>query len=35
MIDKDEYKKYPLIAKDIRKVYPGVNGRKPKVAKKT
>jgi ABC-type glutathione transport system ATPase component len=34
MIDKNEYKKYPLIAKDIRKVYPGVNGRKPKVANK-
>jgi ABC-type uncharacterized transport system ATPase subunit len=34
MIDKDDYKKYPLIAKDIRKVYPGVNGRKPKVANK-
>ena len=23
-----------MIAKDIRKVYPGVNGRKPKVANK-
>ena len=33
-IDKSMYRRYPLIAKDIRKVYPGVNGRKPKVANK-
>lgn len=33
-IDKSEYRRYPLVAKDIRKVYPGVNGRKPKVANK-
>jgi ABC-type multidrug transport system ATPase subunit len=31
-VDKKDYASYPLIAKDIRKVYPGVNGRKPKVA---
>ena len=34
MIDKNDYKRYPLVAKDIRKVYLGVNGRKPKVANK-
>ena len=28
------YKDYPLIVKDIRKVYPGVNGRPPKCANK-
>jgi ABC-type multidrug transport system ATPase subunit len=33
-IQKDQYNKYPLIVKDIRKVYPGVNGRAPKVANK-
>jgi ABC-type uncharacterized transport system ATPase subunit len=31
-IDSKTYAKYPLVAKDIRKVYPGVNGRRPKVA---
>jgi ABC-type multidrug transport system ATPase subunit len=29
---REDYWMYPLIAKDIRKVYPGVNGRPPKVA---
>lgn len=29
-----DYAKYPLLAKDIRKVYPGSNGRPPKVANK-
>merc|ERR1719329_1714010 len=29
-----EYANYPLIAKDIRKIYPGSNGRPPKVANK-
>jgi ABC-type multidrug transport system ATPase subunit len=29
-----KYYKYPLIVKDLRKVYPGVNG-KPKVANKS
>lgn len=33
-ISKDQYRDYPLIVKDIRKVYPGVNGRAPKVANK-
>ena len=33
-IPKDQYREYPLIVKDIRKVYPGVNGRAPKVANK-
>lgn len=33
-IKKEQYSKYPLIVKDIRKVYPGVNGRPPKVANK-
>ena len=31
-INNQEYWKYPLVVKDIRKVYPGVNGRPPKVA---
>jgi ABC-type multidrug transport system ATPase subunit len=31
-IRQGDYSKYPLIAKDIRKVYPSVNGRRPKVA---
>ena len=30
----NHFKDYPLIVKDIRKVYPGVNGRPPKVANK-
>lgn len=29
-----DYHNYPLVAKDVRKVYPGVNGRPPKVANK-
>ena len=33
-VNKNSYKNYPLIAKDIRKVYPGSNGRPPKVANK-
>ena len=33
-IKKEDYHKYPLIVKNIRKVYPGVNGRPPKVANK-
>ena len=31
-MNKEKYIQYPLIAKDIRKVYPGSNGRPPKVA---
>ena len=31
-MQRENYKNYPLIAKDIRKVYPGIGGRKPKVA---
>ena len=33
-LKKEEYVNYPLVAKDIRKVYPGVNGRPPKIANK-
>lgn len=33
-LTKSEYQNYPLLVKDIRKVYPGVNGRSPKVANK-
>lgn len=33
-IDDKDYVQYPLIAKDIRKVYPGTNGRPPMVANK-
>ena len=33
-LKKSDFAKYPLIAKDIRKVYPGVFGRPPKVANK-
>mmetsp|Transcript_9448 Transcript_9448/g.9163 ORF Transcript_9448/g.9163 Transcript_9448/m.9163 type:complete len:468 (+) Transcript_9448:746-2149(+) len=33
-LDRDNYYKYPLIVKDIRKVYPGFGGRPPKVATK-
>ena len=29
-----DYAQFPLLAKDIRKVYPGTNGRPPKVANK-
>lgn len=29
---KEEFWKYPLVAKDIRKVYPGIAGGKPKIA---
>ena len=31
---KEKYADYPLVAKDIRKIYPAVNGRDPKVANK-
>lgn len=33
-LDKADYYKYPLIIKDIRKVYPGFGGRPPKPATK-
>jgi len=33
-LDKADYYKYPLIIKDIRKVYPGMGGRAEKVATK-
>jgi len=33
-LTKHDYSNYPLLVKDIRKVYPGVNGRSPKVANK-
>ena len=33
-LPRDDYFKYPLIVKDIRKVYPGFSGLKPKVANK-
>ena len=33
-IPRTTYPQYPLIAKNIRKVYPGINGRPPKVANK-
>lgn len=33
-MSKSQYKTLPLVAKDIRKVYPGVNNRAPKVANK-
>lgn len=33
-IPRDKYKDYPLVVKDIRKIYPGVYGRPPKVANK-
>lgn len=31
-LDPNEYSKYPLVIKDIRKVYPGIGGRPPKIA---
>ena len=31
-LDKADYYKYPLIIKDLRKVYPGFGGRPPKAA---
>lgn len=34
-LDPKFYQKYPLIVKDIRKVYPGIGGRNPKVANKS
>lgn len=34
-IKRDDYAAYPLIVKNMRKVYPGVNGRAPKVANKS
>jgi ABC-type uncharacterized transport system ATPase subunit len=33
-LDKADYYKYPLIIKDLRKVYPGFGGRPPKAATK-
>jgi len=33
-IKRKDYHSYPLMVKDVRKVYPGVNGRPPKVANK-
>lgn len=33
-MDVLEYYRYPLVIKDIRKVYPGVAGMEPKVANK-
>jgi len=33
-IPRNLYSKYPLIIKDIRKVYPGFNGQLPKIANK-
>ena len=33
-IPRDTYKQYPLVVKDIRKIYPGIYGRPPKVANK-
>jgi len=34
-IPRKDYSEYPLIAKNIRKVYPGVNNNPPKVANKS
>jgi ABC-type multidrug transport system ATPase subunit len=34
-LDPDTFFKYPLIIKEIRKVYPGFGGRQPKVANKS
>jgi ABC-type glutathione transport system ATPase component len=34
-IDSAIYYKYPLVVKDMRKVYPGYGGRKPKIANKS
>lgn len=34
-LDKADYYKYPLIIKDLRKVYPGFGGRPPKAATKS
>ena len=33
-LDKADYLKYPLVIKDLRKVYPGVGGRSDKIATK-
>lgn len=33
-MDRNDYYKYPLIVKDLRKVYPGFGGRPPKIATK-
>ncbi len=33
-LEKKDYYKYPLIVKDIRKIYPGFGGRPPKMATK-
>lgn len=34
-LDTETFFKYPLIVKEIRKVYPGFSGRAPKVANKS
>jgi ABC-type multidrug transport system ATPase subunit len=31
-LKKEKYAEFPLVVRDIRKVYPGVNGNEPKVA---
>lgn len=31
-LDKRDYKHYPLVVKDVRKVYPGIGNGKPKIA---
>ena len=33
-LPESSYSLYPLLVKDLRKVYPGFGGRKPKVANK-
>ena len=33
-LNRSDYHKYPLISKDIRKIYPGLTSSKPKVANK-
>jgi len=33
-LNRSDYKNFPLVVKDIRKVYPGSNGRDPKIANK-
>lgn len=34
-LDKADYYKYPLVIKNLRKIYPGFGGRPPKVATKS
>jgi ABC-type glutathione transport system ATPase component len=34
-LPQEKYKEMPLVAKDIKKVYPGIHGRAPKVANKS